>query len=135
MGFTLIELMITLVIVSVLVAIAMPSYYSKVLKSHRVEAKTALLDLAGREERYYNTASPPAYTAVPVNLGYGNGAATFPMTVGSGYYTVNISNVSATTYTITATSTGTQTKDTPCATFTLTNTGVQSSSPNTTDCW
>ena len=54
-GFTLIELMVTVLIVSVLVAIAVPSYIDKVRKSRRTDAKTALLDLAGREERFYNT--------------------------------------------------------------------------------
>jgi type IV pilus assembly protein PilE len=140
-GFTLIELMVAVAIVGVLVAIAIPSYYSKVLKAHRTEAKTALLDLAGREERFFNTNN--TYSQTPSDLGYGATAATFPMVVGSGYYTVSVTFTpyvgGATpvlpTYTITATATGNQTKDTSCLTFTLTSTGVQTSAPNTTACW
>ena len=134
-GFSLIELMVVLVIISVLVAIAVPSYYDKVLKSHRTEAKTALLDIAGREERYFNTNN--LYSATPADVGY---AGTWPQAVGSGYYNVTVTAPAPAagalpTYTITATSTGNQTKDTSCSTFTLTSAGVQTSSPNTTDCW
>lgn len=132
-GFSLIELMVTVLIISVLAAIAIPSYLDKVLKSHRTEAKTTLVDLAGREERYFNTNNQ--YSAAPADLGY---TGAWPQTVGSGYYTVNVvvnNAVTPATYTITATSTGNQTKDTPCATFTLTSTGQQTSSPNTSACW
>jgi type IV pilus assembly protein PilE len=140
-GFTLIELMIALVIVGVLVAIAVPTYRDKVLKAHRTEAKTALLDLAGREERFFNTNN--TYSSTPSDLGYGATAATFPMTIGSGYYQVSVAFTPYVagppavlpTYTITATAIGNQTKDTSCTTFTLTSTGVQTSAPNATDCW
>ncbi len=140
-GFTLIELMVALVIVGVLVAIAVPSYYDKVLKSHRVEAKTALVDLAGREERFFNTNN--TYSQTPSDLGYGATAATFPMTIGSGYYTVSVAftpysagpPVVLPAYTITATAIGNQLKDTNCTSFTLTSTGVQTSLPNTSNCW
>jgi type IV pilus assembly protein PilE len=140
-GFSLIELMVTVVIVSVLVGMAVPSYIDKVRKSRRTEAKTALLDLAGREERFYNTNN--TYSSTPSDLGYGAVAAAFPMSVGNGYYTVNVAFTAyvvgppavAPTYTITATPIGNQTKDTACANFTLTSTGLQTSTPNLTDCW
>jgi type IV pilus assembly protein PilE len=137
-GFTLIELMIALVIASTLIAIAIPSYIYEVRKSRRTEAKTALVDLAGREERFYNTNN--TYSSTPSDLGYGAVAATFPMTVGSGYYQVNVTFTAAVgavpaTYTITAVPLGNQLKDTSCTFFQLTNTGVQTSTPNTTACW
>jgi type IV pilus assembly protein PilE len=136
-GFTLIELMIVVVIAGVLMAIAIPSYIDKVRKSRRTEAKTALLDLAGREERFYNTNN--LYSSTPSDLGYGAVAAAFPMNVGSGYYQVNVTfNMALTppTYTITAVPiTADQIKDTQCQLFTLTSTGLQTSAPNTTACW
>jgi len=67
-GFTLIELMVVVAIATILFAIAIPSYVTYIRESRRTEAKTAVLDLAGREERYLST-SPTAYTAVPANLG------------------------------------------------------------------
>jgi type IV pilus assembly protein PilE len=54
-GFTLIELMTTILVGSILLAIAIPSYNAQTQKSRRTEAKTALLDLASREERYNST--------------------------------------------------------------------------------
>src|SRR5580658_4397423 len=92
-GFTLIELMVALAIASLLIAIAIPTYISEVRKSRRTEAKTALVDLAGREERFYNTNN--TYSSTPSDLGYGAVAATFPMTVGSGYYQVNVTFTAA----------------------------------------
>ena len=56
-GFTLIELMITMAIIGILAAVAFPAYNQSVVKSRRSDAKTALLDLAQREERYLSTAN------------------------------------------------------------------------------
>ena len=85
-----ITIMVTVVIVTVLVGIAVPSYIDKVRKSRRTEAKTALLDLAGREERFFTT-NPTGYSNAPANLGY----AAFPAQVGSGYYTITVSCIAA----------------------------------------
>jgi type IV pilus assembly protein PilE len=88
-GMTLMELMIVVVIVSILASIAVPSYIQQVRKSRRVEAKTALLDLAGREERYFSTSVTGAnYSDIPSDVGY-TGAA-WPLQVGSNYYTVTV---------------------------------------------
>ncbi len=52
-GFTLLELMITVVIISILAAIAYPSYLSQVRKSYRAEAQADLMELASFMERYF----------------------------------------------------------------------------------
>ena len=137
-GFTLVELMVTIVIATMLITIAIPAYTSQMRKSKRTDAKTALLDLAGREERYMATNS--AYTNNAVQLGY----AAWPVTLPNGDYqlpqpVVTAGDPTATpptqpTYTLTATAYGTaQTKDTACATFTLDSKGVQSAT--STSCW
>ena len=140
-GFTLIELMIAVVIATVLISIAVPSYISYVRQSRRTEAKTALLDLAGREERYYNT-NNSQYTNVAANLGYaaaGSAATVTNMSVGSGYYQVTISvpaadGVPAPSYEIVATPlTADQAKDIQCAQFTLDSTGLQTATNSF--CW
>lgn len=140
-GFTLIELMIAVVIGAILLAIAIPSYRSQVWKSHRTDAKTAVLDLAAREQRYFSLQS--TFTTSAPNLAYGGAAATFPMNVGSGYFSVNVTapaGANPPTFTITATAIGSQTGDTSCASFTVDNTGRQSSldssgADSTTTCW
>ena len=52
-GFTLIELMITVAIVALLAAIAIPSYQDSVWKGKRAEAKAAIFKALQAEERYY----------------------------------------------------------------------------------
>jgi len=52
-GFTLIELMIVLLVIAVLASIAVPTYRQYVLRSHRVEAKSALLNVAAEQEKFY----------------------------------------------------------------------------------
>ncbi len=67
-GFTLIELMIVVAIVAILGTVAISGYINSVRKSRRTEARTALLDLASREERFMSTNS--AYSNTPSDLGY-----------------------------------------------------------------
>ncbi len=73
-GFTLIELMITVAIVGILATIAATSYQSQIVKSRRTDARTALLDMAGREEKLFSTTN--AYGTTPASLGYGSGTFT-----------------------------------------------------------
>ena len=86
-GFSLIELMIVVVIATILLSIAVPSYMSQIRQSRRTEAKTAILDLSGREERYLST-NPAGYTNVPASLGYVSFGVGNP--IGSGYYYLTV---------------------------------------------
>jgi type IV pilus assembly protein PilE len=129
-GFTLVELMITVVIVAILASIAIPAYTAQIRKSRRTEARTALLDLAGREERYLATNNHYSNTAA--DLGYTAFGAGTP--VGSGYYYLNVAVVagdSTTAPTFTATASPVAGKgqdvDSDCQAFTLTSTGAQGS--------
>jgi type IV pilus assembly protein PilE len=134
-GFTLVELMVTIVVATILITIAVPSYMNQTRQSRRTDARSAVLDLAQREERFMSTNS--AYTTTPANLGYGGTA--FPVTLGDNFYTLNVTVMPATAttpaaYTITATAINAQANDTPCQTLSVTSTGVQTSTPATT-CW
>lgn len=138
-GFTLIELVVAMVIAGILAAIAIPAYNSYVRQARRTDAKTALLDLASLEERYFSINN--AYTIDSASLGYPSGNS-WPYTVGSGYYTISQPTVTVATtaapasYTLQANATGDQTKDTLCTTFTLTSQGVQTSTDTTNNsCW
>src|SRR5580704_9634517 len=130
-GFTLIELMVTVAIVAILATIASAAYTSQVQKSRRTDARNAVLDLAGREEKLFSTTN--AYSATATDLGY----AAFPVAVGSGYYNVSVVVGTPVTYVITATAIGTQLNDTQCATLSVNQLGVQSSTGTGTaaTCW
>ena len=143
-GFTLIELMITVAIIGILAAVAFPAYNQSVRKSRRSDAKSALLDLAQREERYLSTANQ--YTTSAPLLGYGSGVTVTtasPMNIATGsasYYQLSVSvpTSAPTTFSATAAPQGVQTADS-CGTFGLDNTGAQNVT-NTTgtsaaNCW
>lgn len=128
-GFTLIELVIAMVILAILVALAMPSYQAYVLRSHRGEGVAALNALQLQQEKYrtyHNT-----YGALATVW---SGSAT----TDNGYYTLAVTNPTATGFVATATAQGNQVNDsqsgTSCSTLTLTVSGL-----NTTytpaPCW
>jgi type IV pilus assembly protein PilE len=68
LGFSLIELLATLAIVSLLLALAVPAYHGHIVRAKRVQGQAALLRLMQQQERYYtqnnrylafSSASPP----------------------------------------------------------------------------
>jgi type IV pilus assembly protein PilE len=145
-GFTLVELLVTMVIASIIMAVAIPSYQSFIQKSRRTDAKSALLNLASLEERYFSVNN--MYTNVPTNLGYPGAAP--PFNIGSGYYQISQINVTAAVAPTTAIPGGTpasfsivaipatgspQAGDAACASFTVTSGGGQTSTGTGTTCW
>jgi type IV pilus assembly protein PilE len=130
-GFTLVELMVTVAIGAILAALVIPGYASQVRKSRRTEARTAVVDAAAREERYFATNNK--YSVLPADLGY----ALFPAPVGS-YYTLTVTcgtdPTCATSFLVTATASApSQQKDTACLSFSVDQTGLQSATGTT--CW
>jgi prepilin-type N-terminal cleavage/methylation domain len=140
-GFSLIELMVTLLIIAILTTIAFPIYLREVREAHRTSARSAVLDLASREERYYSTHN--RYTATASDLGY---TSAFPVSVpntSDAYYALSLSVSSdSSSYTATATPLGNQTAD-PCGTYTVDQLGQQGNSVGgsplggaaSADCW
>jgi len=111
-GFSLIELMIVVIIVGILMAISVPAYQGYVMRSHRTDAHSSLLDIAARQERFV-AQNVVAYTTELVddlNLADANSS--------EGYYTLAVSNAPcaniANCYTIIATAVGNQANDTDC---------------------
>ena len=93
-GFTLIELMITVVVIGILASLAFPSFMGSIRKGRRAEAYAALSALQQAQERWRaNNASYAGdlSTAPPAGLG-------LSATTGGGLYAISIANNSATGY-------------------------------------
>jgi type IV pilus assembly protein PilE len=67
-GFTLIELMIVLAIVAALAAIALPAYQNSVIKANRSAAQSYLMDVAQKQQLFFNNARSYATTEALLNM-------------------------------------------------------------------
>jgi type IV pilus assembly protein PilE len=134
-GFTLIELVIVVAVVAILTIIAVPSYRAYLLRSHRIEATSALLKLSAAQEQFYlqnSTYTDELTTDPPAGLGLQD-------VTENGYYDIAIDAADAAGFQATASAKGGQADDTHCAAFTIDETGAKtakdSSDAAVTDCW
>lgn len=134
-GFTLIEIVIAAAIVSIIMAIAVPSYTNFITQANRTDAINFLSEVAGEQQRYFSENNQ--YATKMSELGYGDDdTATSP----EAYYKVEISNKVgvASGYLLTATPVagGKQAKDSQCKAFTLSSTGVKANTGGSDkNCW
>lgn len=125
LGFSLSELVITVAILGILTAVALPSYQNHVLSSRRSDGHMALLKASQDLER----CKTRTFTYAGCNV-----VSTTPMSE-SGYYKLSIADVTATTFTLTATPQDPQTRDTDCGFLTLDQNGVRDSETSDSNCW
>lgn len=126
-GFTLIELMITMAVVSLLAAVAYPSYVSTIRKARREDAIASLLELQLAQEKY--RANNPTYTTTLGDLGFSSTDSR------DGYYTLAVSSGTATAFTATAApKTGTPQAADSCS-FSITQNGPDISDATKRTCW
>lgn len=132
-GFTLIELMITVAIVAVLMAIAVESYDFAMVKTRRGAAKGCLLQDAQYMERFYTT-----------NFAYdkdtGGNDVELPGCSSDvdDYYEVSLQSTATKTYKLQAIPQGHQaTADAKCGTLTVNQAGQKtvSGTAAVSDCW
>lgn len=132
-GFTLVELMITVVILAIIAAIGYPLYTKYVRQTRRTAAITALQRAAAAEEKYYavHNVYPPSLTA----LNYSSNTVSIPAS-DKDWYTLSATVDAQGNYVLTATPVGTQIKD-DCGTYTLNATGTRtvSGSETLSKCW
>lgn len=127
-GFTLVELMIVVAIIAILASVALPSYQSQIRDGRRADAAAVLMQARQQMERHYSK----NYTYVsPMGLptqSPNDGGAT-------AYYTISSGSLSDSTYTLTATPTGSQAGD-RCGALTINQAGVKTSVADPVNiCW
>jgi type IV pilus assembly protein PilE len=137
-GFTLMEVLITMAIIAVLAAIAIPNYTAYITRSHRSEARQQLLEAAAFLQRcftqnndYRCAPTSPADMTAPFNQS--------PPAPAPAKYNIRVTaggGNNSITYTLTAVPTGSMTGD-PCGNLTLTHTGERgrSGSESMDMCW
>lgn len=120
-GVTLLELMITLAIVAILAAIAVPGYREYSTRSHRTEGAMALTQIAARQEQFYlqnNT-----YANALGDLGFASGASEH------GRYALAITTGNVTNFVARATAQGGQAEDEDCKVLAIDEDGLRYGGP------
>lgn len=131
-GFTLVEVIIVVLIISVLAAIAYPAYQDSVVKARRNAAKACVMEATQFMERFFTT---NALTYVGAPAAWTGCAAGTDVT---NHYTVTPVAAGPRAFTVTATPRGLQlAKDTECGTLSINNIGVKtrSGSESVDYCW
>lgn len=120
-GFTLIEVMITVAIVGILAAVALPSYNQYIARGKRAEARAAVLQAEAWLERFYTENN--AYTDNAARNDNTRFRATFNNIPATGTTNYTFAPVfTATTYSVVATPVGSMAND-GCGTYRKTNIG------------
>jgi type IV pilus assembly protein PilE len=123
-GFSLFEVLIVLVIIGILARIAYPVYTHALIKTHRTEAKIALMDLANRMERYY-LENNNSY------LGASLGKLHIKALTDKKFYQLSLSSTHN-TYRLLATATF---SDPACSCFILNQLGEKTNAGSARQCW
>jgi type IV pilus assembly protein PilE len=149
------EMLITVTIIGILAAIALPAYDKQVQKSNRAVAKARLTQAAQLLERFYSDNNSYLVDVSGGNLVVNTGGATVAgfaklMNVPSGTtvysgsnnesnskYIITLSAAAQNSFTLQATPQLNQVADTKCANLTLTSTGIKgiSGTGAVSDCW
>ncbi|MDF1758834.1 MAG: type IV pilin protein [Legionellaceae bacterium] len=135
-GFTLLELMIVILIISIMATYSYPSYKLHIIKLRRIDGKTALFDLANRLENYYTLNN--SYAKATIGTGSKNDVLASPYSEDR-WYILSIVSQSQSTFTIQAIPQKNQAlDDVECRSYSLNNQGAKlanNSHIESSKCW
>jgi type IV pilus assembly protein PilE len=139
-GVTLIELMTVMVIAAILASIAVPTYRSYVLRTHRTTATAALLRVQQAQEKFF--LSKNVYST-NLTAAVADGGLGIPAVTDNGeFYDLTLDPATPTAYTVHAKARAVtkQTDDTRCAEFTINQDGKRTATSSTgtdttAECW
>ena len=124
-GFTLVEMVIVVLIISVLAAIAYPAYQDSVVKARRNAAKACVMEASQFLERFYTTnnltyvGGPAVWAGCAAGMDVTNHYTVTPVAVAAG-------PAGRSTYTVTAVPRALQlAKDTQCGTLSINSAGLK----------
>jgi type IV pilus assembly protein PilE len=126
LGFSLMEVLISLAIILILSAIAIPSYTHHITQANRSEAEIALSKLAVALEQYFTLNNTYKNSTLDVS------------TFSPKNYALEITSATTTSFLLTAIPSATQAKqDTECGTLTLNSSGEKGIKGSSTleECW
>jgi type IV pilus assembly protein PilE len=103
-GFTLIELMIAVAVIGILLGVGLPAYSDYVKRGKLIEGTSTLSDGRVKIEQYFQ--DNRTYTTIAVVLAMNGCVSTLPLPAATTNFNYSCSNLSTTTYTITATGIG-----------------------------
>jgi len=104
-GFTLVEVLVVMSILTILAAVAIPNYMAYVQRSNRAEARGRLVEATVWLERFRTETGTYAGAVLPVGLQQTPPVPQVPR------YTFALGGLGATTYTLTATPVGSMAGD------------------------
>ena len=124
-GFTLIELMTVVIVLSLLLIMAIPNYADHLRKVRRNDARAALLEMAAVQERIYFERTQ--YSAAMADL-WSNQSGSDYVSV-EGFYLLSVTAADSNqTFTVTASAQAEQAGDTACASFSIDSSGRKAAS-------
>ena len=120
-GFTLLELMITLIINGILSSIAYANFQPYVFKARRIDATQVLMKLAVAQEKYYNQ-----QMRYSTDISSSTGLNQQSLLSSAGFYQLSVETKTYVidgkdSFLLKATAIKTQAKDKDCVSFTLSN--------------